>query len=164
MDWQGSFGKPEEEQAREEEEAEQEEEQEEEGADLEKAPEISGRLLEEYFWKFWDLGDASEEGWPRARLVSIVSPSLSPTLTLQTPSLSWCSQTSVPTGSAPSSISSQKSTAPHAEPLPLRLPGPQGRAGPVTGCQCPNAVTTSRTPLPQSLLAKTLKSWLSGCD
>ena len=106
MAWQGSFGKPEEEQEEEAEEEQEAAEQEQEAA------EISGRLSEEYLWKFGDLGDASEEGWPRARLVSIVSPSLSPTLTLRTPSLSWCSQTSEPTGSAPSSVSSQKSSAP----------------------------------------------------
>lgn len=129
MDSQGSFGKPETEQDREEEEqeagAEEEEEEEQkveeeaaaqqEGAGLQKELEIFGGRSAEDFWKFWDLGGADEEDWPRARLVSIVTPSLSPTLPLRTPS-----QTSVPT----SSISSQKSTAPHAEPFPLRLPGP----------------------------------------
>ncbi|XP_065798203.1 glutamate-rich protein 6 [Muntiacus reevesi] len=129
MDSQRSFGKPEEEQDHEEQEEEQEvdeeeeaeaeeekaeEEQEEdaeqqEGAALETELEVFARLSEEHFWKFWDLGDASEGGWPRARLVSVVSPSLSPTLTPRTPSLSGWSQTSVPSESAPSSISSPKS-------------------------------------------------------
>ncbi|KAM7248576.1 hypothetical protein CapIbe_000615 [Capra ibex] len=128
-----SFGKPEKEQGQEEEEeeeeerevnVEEEEEEEEEevvdeeeeeeeeqqaAADLEKELEAFGRFSEDYFWKFWDFGDANEEGWPRPRLASVVSPSLSPTLTFSTPSLSWWSQTSVPSESAPSRISSQKS-------------------------------------------------------
>ncbi|XP_070322695.1 glutamate-rich protein 6 [Odocoileus virginianus] len=111
MDSQGSFGKPEKERDREEEEQEvdvedeeeeegKEEEEEEEGAGLQKELESVGSLSAEDFWKVWDLGDASAEDWARARLVSIVTPSLSPTLTLRTPS-----QTSLPT----SSVSSQKS-------------------------------------------------------
>ncbi|XDA71378.1 hypothetical protein R6Z07M_001708 [Ovis aries] len=105
--------KVEEEEEEEEEEVVEEEEEEEEeqqaAADLEKELEAFGRFSEEYFWKFWDFGDANEEGWPRPRLASVVSPSLSPTLTFSTPSLSWWSQTSVPSESAPSRISSQKS-------------------------------------------------------
>ena len=140
MHSQRSFGKPEKEQGQEEEEeeqevnAEEEEEEEEEEAvekeeeeeeedqqavaELEKELEAFGRFSEEYFSKFWDFGDANEEGWPRPRLVSVVSPSLSSTLTLRTPSLSWWSQTSVPSESAPSRISSQKSTA--SSPLARR--------------------------------------------
>ena len=137
-----SFGKPEKEPGQEEEEeeeerevnVEEEEEEEEEevvdeeeeeeekqqaAADLEKELEAFGRFSEDYFWKFWDFGDANEEGWPRPRLASVVSPSLSPTLTFSTPSLSWWSQTSVPSESAPSRISSQKSTAP-----PTSAPSP----------------------------------------
>ena len=102
----------EEEEAVEEEEEEEEEEDQQAVAELEKELEAFGRFSEEYFSKFWDFGDASEEGWPRPRLASVVSPSLSPTLTLRTPSLSWWSQTSVPSDSAPSRISSQKSTGP----------------------------------------------------
>ena len=86
-----SFGKPEKEQGQEEEEeeeerevnVEEEEEEEEEevvdeeeeeeekqqaAADLEKELEAFGRFSEDYFWKFWDFGDANEEGWPRPLL------------------------------------------------------------------------------------------------
>ncbi|XP_055267721.1 glutamate-rich protein 6 isoform X2 [Moschus berezovskii] len=92
-----------------EEEEEEEEEEQQAAADLEKELEAFGRFSEEYFWKFWDFGDANEEGWPRPRLASVVSPSLSPTLTLRTPSLSWLSQTSLSSESGPSRIVSQKS-------------------------------------------------------
>ena len=105
-------------------EEEEEEEEDEAAADREKELALHGRFSEEYLWKLLAFGDGNEEEWKalRPRLASVVSPSLSPTPTLsRTPSLKW-SRTPAASESAPSSTSSQKSTAPRpAQPVPRRL-------------------------------------------
>nr|XP_019821885.1 PREDICTED: glutamate-rich protein 6-like [Bos indicus] len=55
----------EEEEAVEEEEEEEEEEDQQAVAELEKELEAFGRFSEEYFSKFWDFGDASDESFPK---------------------------------------------------------------------------------------------------